>query len=161
MIVGIAKNPFKASPSLYDFDTAETIQKEVENINAYLVPANDTYVTPSSKTLNKLPPMDYGSKPADGGGLVVKAHDYHEIEDEGAKRFIKPYLGSDEYIDGKQRYCLWIQEDQYQEAVKSRFVRERVESVEKFRGKSKRPKPESNQLPLRLCGNSARRLIEC
>jgi hypothetical protein len=52
--------------------------------------------------------MDYGSKPADGGGLVIKAADYELIPDQSVKRYVKHYLGSDEYIEGKARYCLWI-----------------------------------------------------
>lgn len=140
VIVGISTNAGRSRRLYAVSDTGETVQKEVENINAYLVPANDIYVRSSSKPLNKLPPMDYGSKPADGGGLIVKAQDYYEIKDGSIKCFIMPYSGSDEYIDGKQRYCLWIEEYQYEEAVRSPFLRERLEAVRKFREKSKKAK---------------------
>lgn len=116
-------------------------ERRVNFIGPYLVPETRTIVEKSSVPLNGLPPMDYGSKPADGGGLVIKAVDYAGVIAEvGARKYVKPYLGSDEYIDGKMRYCLWIEDNQVSDALACRFVRERVELVRRFRSQSKKGK---------------------
>ena len=94
----------------------------------------------SSTPLNNLSPMDYGSKPADGGSLVLKSDEYKAISDEKVRHFIRPYLGSSEYIDGKLRYCLWIDATEYDEALEIAFLRERFESVRRFRAKSTKAK---------------------
>jgi hypothetical protein len=84
--------------------------------------------------------MDYGSKPADGGGLVIKLVDAQSITDSAVWQFIKPYVGSDEFIDGKGRYCLWINDAQLPHALTYPFIRNRVEMVRSFRAQSKKEK---------------------
>lgn len=140
VIVGISNIEKKPRKLFTISDDGETEVKEVTNINAYLIPANDIYVKSSSRPLNKLPAMDYGSKPADGGGLVLKPSEYQAITESDAKRFIMPYVGSDEYIDGKQRYCIWIDEDFYEVARQISFIRERLDAVRTFRAKSSKAK---------------------
>ncbi|MCE2689666.1 MAG: lactate dehydrogenase [Rubrivivax sp.] len=116
------------------------LERRVNLIGPYLVPNTTTIVQKSGTPLNCLLPMDYGSKPADGGGLVIKLVDYLAITETGVHRYIKPYLGSDEYIDGKSRYCLWIAEEQLHEAMQYAFVKERINVVRAFRTESKKEK---------------------
>ena len=139
VVVGLAANVSGAR--LYE-EGVDGISQErrASFIGPYLVPETDTVVDKSSKPLNGLPPMDYGSKPADGGGLVVKAEDYAEITDPGVKAYIKQYLGSDEYIDGKSRWCLWITDDHLEHALSFPYIRNRIESVRSFRAQSKKDK---------------------
>lgn len=116
------------------------LERRVDSIGPYLVPNTSTIIQKTSRPLNGLPPMDYGSKPADGGGLVIKLTDYQSITELGVRQYIKPYLGSDEYIDGKSRFCLWIASDQVSEAETFDFVRKRIEVVRSFRALSKKEK---------------------
>lgn len=115
-------------------------ERRVNFIGPYLVPDTYTVVEKASRPLNGLPPMDYGSKPADGGGLVIKAQDYQEITDPGVKNYIKQYLGSDEYIDGKSRWCLWITDSQLSHALTFPYINARIEAVRSFRAQSKKDK---------------------
>ena len=115
-------------------------ERRVNFIGPYLVPNTDTIVHKVSKPINGLLPMDYGSKPADGSGLVIKSAEFQAIREPGVHRYIKPYLGSDEYIDGKSRYCLWITDKELPEAMSHSFIRERIEVVRKFRTQSKKEK---------------------
>ncbi|SFJ53280.1 hypothetical protein SAMN03080618_03251 [Aquamicrobium aerolatum DSM 21857] len=140
VIVGISQETGRKRHLYTVSDAGETVQKEVDNINAYLVPANDIYVCASSRPINGLPSMDYGSKPADGGGLIIKPEEYRSIKDTSIRRFIKPYLGSDEYIDGKQRYCIWIQKDEYEEASNHALLKKRIDLVRDFRQGSTKAK---------------------
>ncbi len=115
-------------------------ERRVGFIGPYLVPDTDTVVEKSIDPLNGLPPMDYGSKPADGGGLVVKSADFHSITEASVRQYIKLYLGSEEYIDGKGRYCLWISDHQLPDALAYPFIRDRMEVVRNFRAQSKKAK---------------------
>jgi hypothetical protein len=115
-------------------------ERQVDFIGPYLVPNTHTVVNKASKPLNGLLPMDYGSKPADGGGLVIKSADMQSITEPSARQYLKQYLGSDEYIDGKARYCLWITDQQLPNALASPFIRERIEIVRRFREQSKKEK---------------------
>ncbi len=115
-------------------------ERRVSFIGPYLVPNTNTIINKSSKPINRLLPMDYGSKPADGGGLVIKAVDYQAINEPGVGRYIKQYLGSDEYIEGKNRYCLWITDSNLPEAQRLNFIRDRIDLVREFRQQSKKEK---------------------
>nr|WP_184409839.1 class I SAM-dependent DNA methyltransferase [Rhodothalassium salexigens] len=139
VIVGIARNPSKVRRLFSLLDTEEFIQSDVDNINAYLVPAPNVYVNSVSKPLNGVTPMDYGSKPADGGGLVLSSDEKRSIEDNNTMRdFIVPYIGSTEFIDGKQRFCLWIESDRLEKAQSEPEIANRISIVQKFRQKSKK-----------------------
>jgi hypothetical protein len=113
-------------------------RRQVPFIGPYLVPNSRVIVEPSRQPINGLPPMDYGSKPADGGGLVLKSAEYLSLTDSIAKRFIKPYLGSDEFIEGKLRYCVWVPSHRVDEARSSAFLRDRESIVRSFRSGSKK-----------------------
>jgi len=139
VVIGISSKSENAR--LYEEGDGEApIERKVDFIGPYLVPNTRTVVNKETKPLNGLIPMDYGSKPADGGGLVIKPEDYYSINDEGVKKYVKKYLGSDEYIDGKLRYCLWIEQSQVANALSYPFIKGRIEIVRNFREKSKKDK---------------------
>ncbi|MBH2015700.1 MAG: class I SAM-dependent DNA methyltransferase [Burkholderiales bacterium] len=121
-------------------------ERRVDFIGPYLVPNTNTIINKSSKPINGLLPMDYGSKPADGGGLIIRSSDYQTINEPGADQYIKHYLGSDEYIEGKTRYCLWINEGNLFEAQKFHFIRNRINIVRAFRQQSKKEKTKEQSL---------------
>jgi hypothetical protein len=139
VVVGISSK--HGNVRLYEEGDGETpFERKVDLIGPYLVPNTLTVVDKASSPINGLASMDYGSKPADGGGLVIKPEDYHALNDAEVKRFIKKYLGSDEYIDGKLRYCLWIEQDQLEDALRHSFIKRRIEAVRSFRQNSKKEK---------------------
>lgn len=121
-------------------ENATPLERRVDFIGPYLVPNTNTVVNKSNNPLNGLPPMDYGSKPADGGGLIVRATELQSVSDSGVQQYIKRYVGSDDYIDGKWRYCLWITDSQLSSALTHSFIRDRVEAVRIFRAQSKKEK---------------------
>ena len=139
VVVGLSSESQRAK--LYEENGADgPFERQVDFIGPYLVPNTETIVQKVSRPLNGLVPMDYGSKPADGGGLVIKVDDYRVVTDVEVKKFIKAYIGSDEYIDGKFRYCLWITADSLKEAEGFPFVRDRLIAVRQFRLSSSKEK---------------------
>ena len=113
---------------------------EVENINAYLLDAPNVIVEPRSKPLGNVPPMIVGSCPTDGGNLIVEAEEYEEfvLREPLSKKYLRPYIGSEEFINGKQRFCLWLKDCPPNELRKMPLVLKRVKAVREFRLASKK-----------------------
>lgn len=79
--------------------------------------------------------MVKGSIPVDGGNLIIEAEDYEEFiqKDPNAKQFIKQYVGSEEFINNKRRYCLWLVNVSSSELRHMPLVMSRLEKVREFR----------------------------
>jgi len=87
-------------------------KSKVNNINFYLLDAPNVIVQHRSKPLSELPIMTKGSQPTDGGFLLMDAIEKHEVEDNYPYLipYIRPYMGADDLINGKQRFCFWLKE---------------------------------------------------
>ena len=116
---------------IYDNDK----QKAVENINAYLIDAPDIYIDSRNKSLCDIPQMVYGNKPVDGGFLFLSPDERQEaiIKEPQIEKFIKRIYGSVEYINNKERYCLWLVNATPSEIRASSFIHNRVEQVKQLR----------------------------
>ena len=99
-----------------------------ENINGYLVNADDIFVENRNKPLCDIPEMTTGNRPADGGHLIIEAADYEDFvsKEPQAKQYIKKLLGSVEFINNKERYCLWLKNVSPAELRRLPLVLERI-----------------------------------
>jgi len=111
---------------------------DVKQINSYLVEAPVIFIDSRSKPLGDVPPMRFGSMPRDGGGFILSDEEKTELlsREPLAEKWIKPYLGSYEFINNKSRWCLWLVGANPGELKKCATVMERVESIRKFRASS-------------------------
>ena len=111
-----------------------------QNINAYLMDAPNILVFSRNKPLCNVPPMVYGNKPADGGNLILSETERAEILKKfpNAEKFIRPYIGAEEFINGKIRYCLWLVGANPSDIKKFPPIYERVKKVRDFRLQSKK-----------------------
>ena len=84
--------------------------KIVQNINGYLVNANNTFIELRGSAPKNHPKLTQGSKPWDGGFLILSQEERDELIKKypNSNSFIKQYVGSNEFINGKIRYCLWL-----------------------------------------------------
>lgn len=114
------------------------LRREVENICAYLVPYKNVIVESRNTPISDVAPITNGSKAADGGWLSLTSDEAADIisADGRAKEYIKPFTGSDEYINGLCRYCLWVNDEQYSAASAIPQIRERFEGVRAMRASS-------------------------
>ena len=82
-----------------------------------------------------VPPMINGSKPTDGGNLIIEAADYEDFirREPRAKKYIRRYIGSDEFIHNKIRYCLLLVDCPPNELKSMKLVYERVKACRQFR----------------------------
>ena len=117
----------------------ETIAKEVSNINAYLVGGPKIIVNPISRPRDGRGKMEWGNKPTDGGNLFLTSDEMAKLLDDSpeAKKFLRRFLGAQEFIRGQQRYCLWIEDSDREEAELVPEIARRIRAVAKMRSESK------------------------
>ena len=108
---------------------------EAKNINGYLLDAPDIFIENSKKPLCDVPEMQKGSIPVDGGNLIIEAEDYEDFinKEPQAKQFIKPLVGSEEFINNKKRWCLWLVGANPSDLIKCPLIMERVQKVKEMR----------------------------
>ncbi len=112
---------------------------EVANINAYLVAGPNVIVSAISRPPDDKWPMVWGNKPTDGGYLTLTSSDRLQLlsADRRSEQFIRPYYGAAEFIRGLQRYCLWVTDNDVDQANEIATLIERFERVRAFRAASK------------------------
>ncbi len=83
--------------------------------------------------------MSWGNKPTDGGNFILSPEERADlIETEpNAGKFIRPYMGGHDFINGEERYCLWLVNADPNELRKLPQMMKRVEAVSEFRAASK------------------------
>jgi type I restriction-modification system DNA methylase subunit len=115
------------------------LSKSVKSINAYLSEGSKTFISRRSKPLSFSFEMSFGNMPNDGGGLIFDGQFKGALikENPPIEQFIKKYIGAAEFIQGSQRYCLWISEDQFINLKKSPLLKERIEICKNHRLNSK------------------------
>lgn len=118
-----------------------THRRDVVNINPYLVATKTNIILPKrTKPLSNLPEMTYGSKPTDGGHLLMETEDKDRLLKDfpQARQFVKRYIGASEHTNNKERWCLWIEDEDLKVAKSIPPIAERIEQVKNFRLASKK-----------------------
>lgn len=110
-----------------------------KNINGYLLDAPDIFVESRNSPVSDIPQMMMGSMPRDGGGFVLSEDEKNALikKEPLAQKWIRLYLGADEYLNAKKRYCLWLVGANPGELKKCPEIVKRVEKVRDFRLASK------------------------
>lgn len=115
------------------------LQIQVTNINGYLTDGPSVFVYRRTSVLSPdLPRMVLGSMPKDGGHLILEPRDCSEIIalDQKSEKFIKRYIGSAEFINDIERYCLWIMDSDLDEARQNPLIDGRLDAVASWRSES-------------------------
>lgn len=123
------------------FIFGESSTKKVKNINAYLIASKNIFVSKKNNSISDLPKMSYGNKPVDGGNLLLNEGERNKIINEypKTKKLIKKFYGADEFIKGKSRYCIWIENSDLELANSIPIIKKRIEKIKLFRLNSKKP----------------------
>lgn len=123
----------------YEDARAEPVESIVPNISPYLLPGETIFVTAQKKPLCDVPEMKFGSQPRDGGHFVLTPEERDEVlaAEPALAAVIKPYIGAEEFIKGKMRYCIWLHNAPFEIIKNSKILKERIAAVEQFRLASK------------------------
>lgn len=124
----------------YENVTGEPHKVKVKNINPYLVDTVDIAIIKRRKNICNVSKISFGSMPNDGGNFLFTDEEKTEflrIEPK-ASPFMKPLLSAHEFLHGKSRWCLWLENINPKELNTLKNVYERVLKVKELRAKSTR-----------------------
>lgn len=134
----------KARPMLFTYSDlkAQPEALPVKHINPYLVEGPDVFIVARRHPLSpRLPEVCFGSKPADGGNLIVEAEDYPQVTaDPIAAKYLRPFRMGREVVRGLDRWCLWMHTEDFdsRDIDRSPTLKERVRACAIFRQGSKK-----------------------
>ena len=108
VIIGFSTAPNPAPKVLYTSDRNQIVQ----NINGYLLDAEDVFVESRSKPLCNVPKIGIGNMPLDGGNYLFTEEEKKEFcaKEPKAEKWFRPWIGSHEFINRYFRYCLYLKE---------------------------------------------------
>ena len=109
-----------------------------ENINAYLIDAANVFVESCTKSICNMPQMISGNRPTDGGYLILSPEEKDELleKEPYASKFIKRFMMGYEFINNKERYCLWLVEATPTELRSMPYVAKRISKCKEERENS-------------------------
>jgi hypothetical protein len=134
VIVGFAAFD-RGGKRIYGCEGGRPAGVAARNISPYLIEGADVAVVARPRPLCDVPACRYGSKPADGGFLIVEEAEREEFlaGNPGAEKHLRPLLCAQEYLDSVPRWCLWLAGAEAAEIGRMAGIRRRVEAVRKFR----------------------------
>ncbi|MFV1493523.1 DNA methyltransferase [Phaeobacter sp. JH18-32] len=113
------------------------VQREVRNINPYLTDHLIDAVPASKKPQFTRVSMQYGVYYSKSAGLMLDPSERMKLAEQGVpSKFLRRFLGSTEFINGKERYCMWISDGELDEALSYPQISARVASVKEDRLKT-------------------------
>ncbi len=131
VIIGFSIAPFYKEKVIYSAERPLI----VENINAYLVDADNIFVESRTNPLCDIPKIGIGNKPIDGGFYLFTEEEKDEFikKEPQAEKWFRPWIGSHEFINRYFRYCLWLGECPPNELRKMPESLKRVQAVRDYR----------------------------
>lgn len=142
VIIGFGKGEV-SNKLIYDYELDKKNPQviAVKNISPYLVDGSDSVIGSRSTPICVAPKMVSGNQPLDNGNyfFTPQQKDAFVAEEPESERFFRPWLGSQEFINGIERYCLWLGDVSPDLLRKMPKCLERVDRVRQFREKSDRP----------------------
>ncbi len=118
----------------------DNIERTVKNISPYLASTKTYFINNRRTTLSNIVPISFGSMANDTGGLLLDVTEYKKLISSSpeSELLIKKCAGSREFINGIDRYCLWIEDKDVSQAMSIPPIKKRIEKVRIFRENSSR-----------------------
>ncbi|MEJ7827701.1 MAG: DNA methyltransferase [Segetibacter sp.] len=139
VIVGFSNYDVK-DKSIYFYDNVkgEPHQIAVKNINPYLVEGKDEFVVRRKTPISKVPELIKGNQPTDEGNYLFTSEEKRSflMEEPNAAKYFRQFIGSPEFINSIERWCLWLKDITPNELKQLPKVYERVQKVRLYRLKS-------------------------
>jgi hypothetical protein len=135
VIVGLSNHQVGVHKLYSVSEGGEVVGQVANNINAFLVAGRDINIESSKKPISSIASMDLGNMPKDGGNLLLSFDEAEAAlqEEPHIARFINDFVGSQEYVKGIVRRCLWIEDSHVALAANSKLITARLDNVRKMR----------------------------
>ncbi|MFZ1342107.1 class I SAM-dependent DNA methyltransferase [Thiothrix eikelboomii] len=116
------------------------VKKNVDSITPYITSGYSVAIFKRNHPLSNFPLISLGDMPKDGGNLILSTDEKNKMisNDARSDKFIKRYIGSSEFIRGEERWCLWIKDDEVDDALKIPSIKNRIDAVKSMRLDSKK-----------------------
>ena len=142
VIIGFSACPLQEPKRIFSAgkdDNTQTLQ--AQNINSYLLDAPNIFIQSRPKPLCNVPEIGIGNKPIDGGFYLFKPDEKDEFikHEPKSEKYFRLWYGSDEFINNRPRYCLWLGNCSPSEIKNMPHCYERVKAVREYRLKSPSP----------------------
>ena len=127
----------KPVPPKLIFDNGKAIP--AAHINGYLMDAPDIFIESRTKPFCDVPEIGIGNKPIDGGHYLFTKDEMDEFlkKEPQSAQYFHPWYGAEEFINGKERFCLWLGECTPAELFNFPECMKRVQAVRDYRLSSK------------------------
>lgn len=137
VIIGFSCSRINKNKIIYDNNSVIT----ANNINAYLIDGEDVFIESRNHPICNVPEIGIGNKPIDGGNYLFTKEEKDEFikSEPASEKYFKPWYGSQEFINRKPRYCLWLGDCSPAELRKMPECLKRVEAVRNYRLQSPSP----------------------
>jgi len=137
VIIVAVRNASSAPKRIFQSTRDETS----ENISPYLVNAKTVYVHSQSSPQTEVPRMNFGNMPADGGQLLFTTGEKNQFleKEPKAAQYFRKLISAREFLNGQERWCLWLEGATQSEISKLPLVVERVDKLRAIREESSRP----------------------
>lgn len=131
VIVGFSTDKENRKRIIFDGPTVY----EAAHINAYLMDGENVFVESRSKPLCDVPEIGIGNKPIDGGYYLFKDEEKEAFvrKEPGSEKYFRRWYGSDEFINRRPRWCLWLGEANPVDLLKLPESMKRVNAVREYR----------------------------
>lgn len=131
VIVGFSLCHSEHKRRIYDGSTVI----EASNINGYLMEGDNVFVDSRSKPICQVPEIGIGNKPIDGGFYLFKDEEKDAFvkKEPDSEKYFKRWYGSDEFINRRPRWCLWLGDANPMDLVKLPECMKRIEAVRGYR----------------------------
>lgn len=141
VIIGFGVDKPRKVP-LADYETVKSVPviADVSNINPYLVEAADLVIDKRRSPICPVPEIVFGSMPNDGGHLLLSTAERDALlaAEPKAAKWIRRFLGAEEFINNLERWCLWLRDCPAAELKAMPEVMKRIALVKDVRQNSKR-----------------------
>ena len=136
VIIGLTTSA-RSTGRLFDYETpgSDPTERAVAHISPYLIEGPRVVITKRSATLCPVPAMRYGNKPSDAGNFILSPNERTELlaKEPGAAPWLRRYVGAEDFINGIERWCLWLEGIDPAQLRAMPEIIKRVEAVRDFR----------------------------
>lgn len=135
VVVGLQSSYVKSQKRIF----SGIMSVQVDHISPYLIKGTNIFVERKSSPISNFPNMPKGNMPYDGGNLILSTEEKNSLigENPNASKYIKRLMGSFEFINDAERWCLWIKNDDLEAVKQILSIRDRIEGVRQMRLLSK------------------------